>query len=97
MIPGLPVVEGSWFGPDKIAHILFPLAATGWVVAFKPARYAWGPVVGVLAGLTWEISNSFWVIEGSPGISLMDGMGFMVGGILAGLLALLHRRLNHGR
>jgi hypothetical protein len=47
--------------------------------------------------MAWEISNWFWVVEGSPGVSLMDAMGFFAGGLIAGMLALAHRRLNHGR
>jgi hypothetical protein len=93
----LPPIEGYWLGPDKIAHVLVPIAVTGWVVAFKPSWYAWGPIIGVTAGMAWEISNWFWVVEGSPGVSLMDAMGFFAGGLIAGMLALAHRRLNHGR
>jgi hypothetical protein len=91
-VNGLPPIEGSWAGPDKIAHFLWPLAWSGWIVAFRPARYAWGPIIGVLTGLVWEVSNQFFVFEGKVGVSLYDSMSFMAGGFAAGILAALAAR-----
>ena len=85
----LPPIEGLWYGPDKVAHFLVPLAITGWWMIFRPRQYAWGPIVGVFLGLLWEMSNALIVIEGRPGVSLIDGLSFMAGGVASGVLALI--------
>lgn len=85
----LPPIEGSWWGPDKIAHFLVPLVLSGWIMVFRPRWYAWGPILGVFGGLAWELSNALVVLEGERGVSLYDAMGFLAGGLLAGLLSIL--------
>jgi hypothetical protein len=92
----MPAIEGAWFGPDKVAHFLVPVAVTGWIIVFRPRAYAWGPILGVLAGMAWEASNWWYVFEGSTGVSLLDAMAFMAGGLASGVLALVaYRRCSH--
>jgi len=85
------MIEGVWWGPDKVAHFLVPLALSGWVLVFRPRWYAWGPILGVLGGLVWEVSNQVVVLSGERGVSLLDGASFMAGGLLASVLAWIAR------
>lgn len=84
-------IEGVWWSADKIAHFLVPLVLAGWVLVFRPRWYAWGPIIGVLGGLVWEVSNQFAVLSGERGVSLLDAMAFFAGGLLAGVLAWIAR------
>lgn len=79
--------EGSWLGPDKVAHILIPPAITGWAAAYAPgwpAAAAW--IGSVIACGVWELSNQWYVFSGKKGISIKDFMAFLAGGFIAGAL-----------
>lgn len=76
--------EGSWYGPDKLAHALFILAVTGWSACYGHGQLGWA--VSILVAVLWEISNRWWVDSGRRGMSILDLLGFLVGGMGAGLL-----------
>ena len=84
-------LEGSWLGPDKVAHALFCPAIT-WGGALALPAYWWAFWIGsLLVGLLWELSNHWIVLKGTPGISIKDGIAFGGGWIAAGLLLLATR------
>jgi len=76
--------EGSWHGPDKVAHALFILAITGWAAVYGYGQLGWG--VAIILGAVWEVSNQWLVGKGPRGMSILDLLGFLVGGVGAGLL-----------
>ncbi len=88
---GLPPIEGSPFGPDKVAHFLLAPAITGWACALHPdwALIWW--LGAILLGAVWELSNHRWVIKGETGISVLDMLAFLAGDAVAGLLLLAWR------
>ena len=86
-----PSIEGSWLGPDKVAHALFCPAVT-WGGALALPAYWWAFWLGsIVLGVGWEASNRFWVLKGDRGISIKDGIAFGVGWMGAGLLLLATR------
>ena len=84
-------IEGSWLGPDKVAHALFCPAVT-WGGALALPAYWWAFWLGsILLGVGWEASNRWIVMKGKRGISIKDGIAFGVGWMGAGLLLLATR------
>ena len=80
-------LEGSWWGPDKVAHFLVPLAVTPWVGLYFGLDWAKvGLVLTLFLCMCWEGSNYFRVLRGKRGVSILDLLAFLVGGIAAGLL-----------
>ena len=79
-------LEGLWWGPDKVAHFLFPIAVTGWAAALhrRWAKVWW--IGSILLTGVWELSNRWAVLSGFTGISILDFQGFLLGGFVAGLL-----------
>lgn len=78
-------IEGSWYGPDKVAHLLVVPAVTGWAHIFwpgAPAVLLW--LISTVLCLSWEISNYWMVLRGRTGVSILDGLAFLAGSILAG-------------
>jgi hypothetical protein len=76
-------IEGSPLGPDKVAHALFVIAWAGWSMVWWPAGYGWAVLIPMALGLGWEASNHWFVFHGRRGISLLDLVGFMAGGLVA--------------
>jgi hypothetical protein len=85
-LPLQPEIEGDVLGADKVAHFLFVLAVAGWLLIFGLAP-VWAVLIPTAAGIIWEASNRWFVIKGRKGASLYDLMGFLVGGVAAGILA----------
>ena len=85
-------VEGKWYGPDKVAHLLFVPALSGWVSAFSPADAGYAVIVAVVLAMIWEASNKWFVFNGEKGISALDTLAFLVGaGVSTGLAYMLQR------
>lgn len=81
----VPGIEGSWYGADKVAHFLVVPAVTGWAHVFLPGQPAillWLITTALCTG--WEISNYWYVIKGTRGVSILDGLAFFLGTMLAG-------------
>lgn len=80
-------IEGKWWGPDKIAHLLFTPAISGWIAAFAPAHALAAVVIAVLLSVIWEASNHYYVLDGERGMSALDLFWFLIGGAVSALLA----------
>ncbi|MDX1388209.1 MAG: hypothetical protein R3344_03415 [Acidobacteriota bacterium] len=88
------MIEGSWLGPDKVAHAFFAPVVTLVLARLWPAWRLRAWIASLMVGLVWEASNAWFVIEGEPGISVLDGIAFAVGWIGVGIL--LYLRPLHG-
>ena len=82
----MKTIEGSPFGPDKVAHALFCPALTfvgGW---WSPENVLVWWLVSLGVGLLWELSNHWFVFTGTRGISILDAFAFALGWIGSGAL-----------
>jgi hypothetical protein len=87
MKPREDPIEGLWWGSDKVAHFLVPLAVTPWVALYAGSGWAkLALVLTLFLCMAWEGSNYFRVLRGKRGVSILDLLAFLVGGIAAGLL-----------
>lgn len=83
-------VEGKWYGPDKVAHVLFVPAISGWVAAFNPAFAIQAVILATILAMLWEASNQWYVFDGHKGVSALDVLAFLLGaGLSAGLAYML--------